>query len=256
MSSTNVYHVIMRGNNKSYIFKSDADKDCFLKILLMIEEEGLIETLAWCLMDNHVHIVLYSDGGNLAIAMKRINTKYAIRYNHKHKQIGHVFQDRFKSDPVETDVYLMQVTRYVHNNPVKAKMVGKPELYKWSSYNDYLNKQLTNLKSFLFSLFDNKVIDFINYHNQYDYQEYLEIVEDQEKYRMERAQKIITDLCNKYGVVEAEEIHNNEKIKTEIILSLFKRSGLSMRGISRLTDIGFSSVQNIVNRYKNLSEHM
>ena len=143
-SSTGYYHIIMRGNNRSWIFSSEVYKTEFLNMLKEQEEDHLIETVAWCIMDNHVHIVLKSRIKEMSLAIKKINIKFAMKYNQKGKNTGHVFQDRFKSEPIETEKYLLQVVRYVHNNPVKAKIVKEVGDYKWSSYKNYLNKESVN----------------------------------------------------------------------------------------------------------------
>ena len=90
-------------------------------------------------MNNHVHFVVKADPSSLAKAIKSLNIKYAMRFNQQRERIGHVFQDRYKSEDIEDDKYLMQVIRYVHINPVKAKLVKSPEEYQWSSYNEYIN---------------------------------------------------------------------------------------------------------------------
>ena len=92
-------------------------------------------------MDNHIHLLLKESSEGLATMMKRINVSFAYYFNQKHQRIGHLFQDRFKSEPIENERYLLAVIRYIHNNPVKAGIVKKPEQYKWSSYNSYLSLQ-------------------------------------------------------------------------------------------------------------------
>ena len=131
----------MRGDNRNWIFKKRQYKLDFMEMLEEQEKEGRIEIAAWCIMDNHVHIVLKAELDQLSLAMKKINVKFAMRYNLNEKMIGHVFQDRFKSQAIETDEYLLQVIRYVHNNPVKARITEKPGDYKWSSYSQYINKE-------------------------------------------------------------------------------------------------------------------
>jgi len=119
-SSTGYYHIIMRGDNRNWIFQKRQYKLDFMEMIEEQENEGRIEMAAWCIMDNHVHLVLKAELDQLSLAMKKINVKFAMRYNLNEKMVGHVFQDRFKSQVIETDQYLLQVIRYVHNNPVKA----------------------------------------------------------------------------------------------------------------------------------------
>ncbi len=122
-SPTDYYHVMMRGNNRESIFGKDEQKRFFLESLKMQGEDQTIDIVAYCIMDNHVHIVVKANIIDLAKAIKRINIKYAMNFNQKRDRIGHVFQDRFKSEAIEDDKYLIQAIRYIHNNPVAAKMV-------------------------------------------------------------------------------------------------------------------------------------
>ncbi len=123
----------MRGNNKDYIFKDKKDKEFFMEVLHGLKSEGMIDLVAWCLMDNHVHLALKAEIGDLALAMKRLNIRYAMRYHLKNKSIGHVFQDRFASEGIETDGYLLNVIRYIHRNPVKRTLLDQPDHWLHSS---------------------------------------------------------------------------------------------------------------------------
>lgn len=243
-SKTGYYHVIMRGNNRNFIFKNDLDKELFKQILLHQEEENLIQIAAWCIMDNHVHIVLESELKNLTLAMKKINTKYAMNYNKKYGSSGHVFQDRYMSQVIQSDEYMMCVIRYVHLNPVKAKLVKEPMQYKWSSYREYvLNKKNSDIAKLVYSYFYMDVDMFKRFHMEEDDQEYMEIKEDQEIYRYEKAQRIIDKYCSKYSLFTAKDIISNHIILNDMIVELKEKSGLSLRKICSLLEIPYSTVQ-------------
>lgn len=93
---------------------------------------AMTRVYAYCLMDNHVHLLLNTNHDDLAVIMKSIAVRYASFYNWKYSRTGHVFQDRFKSEPIEDERYLLAVVRYIHNNPIKAGMIEKPADYEWS----------------------------------------------------------------------------------------------------------------------------
>jgi hypothetical protein len=195
-------------------------------------------------MDNHVHLILYSaEIETLSKGLHDLNLVYAQHYHKDKGSVGHVFQDRFKSENVEDDNYLMQVIRYVHNNPVKAKMVEKVQDYKWSSYNAYRKNILTESMRFTYSLFDYKWVRFKEYHQQEDENEYLEIKEDIEKYRNEKAKKIISDLCQSLGVYDIDDINSHPEILDDIISELIKSSGLSLNKIAKFLGLSYSRVQ-------------
>ena len=243
ISTTDFYHVIMRGNNKSYIFKLNAYKTYFLEQLRIIAKEDHVEIAAWCLMDNHVHLVVKITPEEMAIFFKRINRRFAMYHHRKEKSVGHVFENRYKSEVIESDASLLNVIRYVHNNPVKAKMVNEPSAYKWSSYNDYVKGSNEPVMSFVWSLFDSKRKLFEDFHQKDDYEEYLEIKEDREKLRVDRAQSAIRDVSNKYGITDGKEIYDREDILKEVVQLISTRSKLSGRKIGDLIGVSESTVR-------------
>ena len=144
-SLTHTYHIMIRGVNKENIFVNEDDKRKFLQISQYYLNKFDVEIYAYCLMDNHVHFLLKSKE-NFNKFMQCIQTVYATYFNKKYKRIGHLFQDRFKSIPVERESYLLECVRYIHQNPVKAK-ISSIEKYLWSSYNEYIKEsQLVNPK--------------------------------------------------------------------------------------------------------------
>jgi REP element-mobilizing transposase RayT len=132
-SSTQIYHIMVRGNAGRDIFLDDDDKKQFLRILSRKKRQTEFKLYAFCLMKNHFHLSLKEGHENISIIMKRINTTYAVYFNKKYQLAGHLFQNRFKSENVEDDAYLISLIRYIHQNPVKAGIVLSPEEYPWSS---------------------------------------------------------------------------------------------------------------------------
>ena len=137
-SEFGVYHVIIRGNGKQILFESDADRSFFLTRLQKAFTESNISLLAWCLMGNHVHLLLDDPTASLSNAMHSLGTTYARYFNEKTGHVGSVFQGRFTSIPISSDRQLLQAVRYIHENPAKAGM-GTVEAYQWSSFQEYLH---------------------------------------------------------------------------------------------------------------------
>lgn len=123
-----------RGNERRKIVGDDSDRWMFVRLLGEMVEENKVVCHAWVLMDNHYHLMLETPAANLSLAMKHLNAVYTQRFNKKHDRTGHLFQGRFKSLVVEKNSYLMELSRYVVLNPVRAKMVKHPKDWKWSSY--------------------------------------------------------------------------------------------------------------------------
>lgn len=133
LAESGVYHVIMRGTNRDVIFLEDADYESFLKALATTRTLSGCRVLAYCLMNTHIHLVLRTTTEPVGAVVKRLGVRYAGWFNHKYGRVGHVFQDRFRSRPVENDAYLVTLVRYVWNNPVEAGLVPRAEDYRWSS---------------------------------------------------------------------------------------------------------------------------
>lgn len=131
------YHVTARGNEKKDVFKSQRDREQFLSYLesAVVRYSAIIH--AYCLMNNHYHLLLETPAGNLSKIMQHINGAYTNYFNVKRKRSGHLFQGRYKAILIDADEYAKELSRYIHLNPVRAGMVLRPEDYRWSSYVDY-----------------------------------------------------------------------------------------------------------------------
>ncbi len=132
-----IYHIMQRGARKREIVRDDDDRRCFMRILKKALYTGGGIEHTFCLMTNHYHLILETGEQPPWNIMKPLAQNYAMHFNHKYKQTGHVFSDRYIAVPVKTDAYLLQSSRYIHLNPVKAHMVAAPEDYRWSSYRCY-----------------------------------------------------------------------------------------------------------------------
>ena len=129
-----IYHIMARGNYRQNIVKDDEDFKVFLVLMQDAKTKYGFKLHAYCLMTNHYHLLLETEQTEIWKIMKRINQIYAAYYNEKYRLTGHLFQGRYKSCLVENDSYFLQTSRYIHLNPVKAKMVPRAEAYPWSSY--------------------------------------------------------------------------------------------------------------------------
>lgn len=136
-SPTGYYHVIQRGAGKQILFEEEKDYERYMSKLAECKMSLNFEVCAYCLMNNHVHMLIHVDSLDiLSKLMLRLGRSYAGYYNMKYDHAGYVFQGRFYSDPIYDDKYLLACVRYIHNNPVKAGL-GQRDGYRWSSYNDY-----------------------------------------------------------------------------------------------------------------------
>ena len=151
-SISNIYHVCLRGVNKQRIFEWPEDYEAMYRILnnaqtrdtegVEVEEPNFF-LYAYCLMDNHVHLLIEpSNGLELGQVVRRINGAYAMHFNNHYERVGHLFQDRFKSEPVDDRAYFFELIRYIHNNPVKAGISRTPDRYPHSSFNELTGRKI------------------------------------------------------------------------------------------------------------------
>lgn len=139
LSNSGVYHVMNRGINKQDIFHDKEDRQIFLEKLVKSKERSECKIYAYCLMSNHVHLLIGEGNESISQVMLRLGTAYASWYNKKYDRVGHLFQGRYCSEPVDTDSYFLTALRYIHRNPVKAGIVENCSDYTWTSYHEYIN---------------------------------------------------------------------------------------------------------------------
>ena len=133
-----LYHVITRGNNRRQIFDSPADYEKFLSLLAVQKVRLPFFLYAYCLMTNHVHLLIERRADPIGRIMHRVLTGYSQYYNRRYRRVGHLLQGRHKAILCQSDRYLSELVRYIHLNPVRAKMVDKPEEYPYSGHRSYL----------------------------------------------------------------------------------------------------------------------
>ena len=239
LSSTGIYHVMLRGINQQQIFEDEEDYDKFLQILKECKEVSEFRMLAYCLMGNHVHLLIKQEQERLDTVFRRIAGRYVYWYNVKYRRVGHLFQDRFKSEPVEDDAYFLTVLRYIHRNPVKAKMCRKPEDYLYSSYREYIGEE---------SLIDRSMAEnllppdqFIAYHNEEANDGCMDIPERRPiRVTDGQAKKLIEKISKCQTVSEFQALPPSTRDKC---LKKLNEKGLSLRQTSRLTGIPLSIVR-------------
>lgn len=237
-STSGIYHIMMRGINRQVIFEDDEDYSRFLHALQNYKEKSGYEIYAYCLMDNHVHLLLKVGKEPLEQIMRRICGSYVYWYNLKYERIGNLFQDRFKSEVVENDRYFLTVLRYIHQNPLKAGIVSYVERYQWSSLIEYMNKPKVVDAGFALELFnherDKAVESILQFCKAANDDQCLEMTEkkflsDQE------ASHVIKKVCQ---VENASELQRIDKAARKKYLKELKEIyRLSIRQIERLTGI-------------------
>ena len=240
-SDSGIYHIMLRGINQQTIFEDDEDYFKFVETLENYKAISGYKLFAYCLMSNHIHILIKVEKEDLDLIMKRIAGRYVYWYNWKYYRKGHLFQDRFKSEPIEDDSYFLTVLRYIHQNPVKAGIVKSIDDYLFSSYNDYVNED-SKIVNFDFAFSIMKKDEFIAFNNEKNDDICLDIKPKEFRINDSDAKKIIKKVSKCDNATEFQEL--SQDIRDNFIKKL-KENGLSVRQISRLTGISKGIVEKI-----------
>lgn len=232
-SESGIYHVMLRGINKQQIFEDDEDCEKFMLILQECKAISEFKLLAYCLMGNHIHLLIKPQKETLETVFKRIGGRFVYWYNVKYKRTGHLFQDRFKSEPVEDDAYLLTVLRYIHQNPVKAQICKRPQDYKYSSYAEYAGGSKLTDTDFIYEIISKE--EFLRYSNIKNDDACLDVpLEELTRITDEQAQKLMAK-CSK--CTNATQFQALDKTAKEKNICIMHSKGMSIRQISRLTGI-------------------
>ncbi len=245
-SESGIYHIIMRGINRQILFEDEEDSAKMVRTLQRYREKSKYELYAYCLMGNHLHLLLKEGQEPLETVMRRICGSYVLWYNKKYDRVGYLFQDRYKSEPVEGESYFLTVLRYIFRNPQKAGIVAKADEYAWSNYKDYLEKSFETDTAFALNLFDadekkavQRFIDWINTEND---EACLDITEKKQLPDV-AAIKIIKKHCKVSNCTELQKLEPDKR--NEFIKDLKEGYCLSIRQLERLTGISRGIIQRI-----------
>ena len=229
-------HVYTRGNGKQILFEDRADYICYLQLLKKYSSETGVAICCFCLMENHVHLLVYDPEKDLSKLMRKLSSAYSGYFNWKYHRTGHLFEGRFNSIPIESREYLVRVFRYILNNPKKSN-ICRAEEYPWSSYSRY---------GYSDSFVDTSVFQEL-IGDRDDYETFM-LTEDEDCPELEGytrddiwAKAILRDVLRVKSGTELQ--HYDAKARNDA-LRLLKSRGLTIRQIERLTGINQSAIQN------------
>lgn len=241
-SETGIYHIMLRGINSQDLFEEDSDRFEFLDCLFRYKKICDIDLYAYCLMSNHVHLLLKEKQQNVSTFVKRISSSYVFYFNSKYARTGHLFQGRFKSEAVETDDYFLIVMRYIHQNPLKANIASSVKEYKWSSYSDYLTKKRVDyeLALKLFKGYSHDPLEeFIRYNNINNQDDCLDCIIENKK----SDDEIREIIKHAGGFNHVNEIQQADQEKKKQLIRKIKRDGVSIRQLQRITGLSYKKIR-------------
>ena len=254
-SGTGIYHIMLRGINRQDIFEDDEDYYYMIHILKgmteRVDEHGVRLTplctfYAFCLMSNHIHLLIQEREEDISGIVKRVGVAYAYYFNKKYGRSGHLFQDRFRSEPVDSIEYFVTLLRYIHQNPVKAGIVENIADYQWSSWNEYISPN--NADSFcaaktVYTRIPKDELNELVYTTLEEYEEILDI--DSESPKQPSDDDVKDFLLHSEGISNPLMIQSLEKVRRNEVLIAAKRMGAGLRQLSRLTGVSFGVIQKL-----------
>jgi REP element-mobilizing transposase RayT len=241
---------MLRGVNSQTIFEDEEDNLKFLECLGACKEISGFVLYAYCLMGNHIHLLLEERREKLATIFERINTRYAVWFNRKYGRVGYLFQSRFKSEPVDDDLYFFTLLRYIYNNPVKAGLAKTPQEYYWSS------RSLLGFKSDLIDherLFKKitpaALLEFLSQKPD-DNERFLE---PEDRKRAIPSDREVSELIKQLtGLRGAVQLQNLPREIQDDILKKLKIENAGVRQLSRITGINKNRISTLLNDSKYL----
>jgi REP element-mobilizing transposase RayT len=246
ISAADTYHIVQRGINRQQIFEDGDDCRYYLYLLSETKQSMGYEIYAYCLMGNHLHLLLKTNASPLEDIFRRLGIRYASYFNRKYERAGHLFQGRYLSEVVENDSYLLSALRYIHQNPVNAGLCKTPEEYPWSSSKGYLRgtDEIVNTE-FALSLFSKdkqrQVSLYTDFMSEAEGGRILDYRSDA-KSKDEQVKKRIDEICGMHNVGGIQQLNINER---DELLRGLKAEGASLRRIARLTGISVGIIRRV-----------
>ena len=238
-------HVMVQGVNKEYIFDSSEQIELYLKIINKNVNDYNITIMAYCMMNNHAHFLIYAENiKELGKFMQKCNLQYAQIYNREKNRVGVLFRNRYQTEPIYNTKYLINCIKYIHQNPLKAKIVSNCEDYKYSSYNDYKNNVGVSQSKIVKELFGEKC-DYIKlFQNSFNRRQ-IDIAEENEDVK-EYVEEGIKGYQKEYSKSIAEILSSREIFKN-LIAFLNENCGLKYEEIMRYFEISRGTINSLKN---------
>lgn len=233
---SNFFHIMVQGDEKKFIFSKNYQKEKFIYLLKRNAFRNNVLVISYCIMDNHAHILVYSpEIERISKMMSQSNTSYGLYFSKERKTVGHVFRDRYKSEPIYDKSYLSNCIKYIHQNPVKANIVKFCNEYPYSSFNEYLsqiNAFDTELKE-ICNFTDTDFLDIImNWKTDINY------MDDEEK---ESISLVFNEIKSRYNLNSL-----TDKEILEIYEELKRRCKSSRTQVTKLLNLKRSTISQII----------
>ena len=247
-NNTKVFHVMIQGINQEYIFDEDVEKKTYLKYLKEKIKDKELQMISYCIMSNHAHFLIYTDDVmQISKLMSQTNTKYAIYYNQRHNRCGFVFRSRYKAEEIVSYHHFLSCINYIHNNPVKAQMCKTPGEYKYSSYNEYKEKEILINKNKIIQIFKKYHMDISDIFNG-KYEAYRFIEHEESNNIEEIKNQIIENFLINNKMKSINDIIYNKKFLKDIVTQMYIEYNFNQTEIARALGVERTKINKMINK--------
>ncbi len=252
-SKSNVYHCMLRGINQQDIFFEKKDYLKFKELIKKTKEKYLYQLYSYVLMPNHIHLEIKDENQKLSQIIHSLATSYATYFNKKYQRKGHLFENRFLSKNVEDSYYILNLIRYIHQNPVKAS-ISKLNQYNWSSYPEYFNikkidkqSKIVDTEDILLMINENvekAQKEFWEFNNRtVKFDKSIELLEYEIKNKL-TDEEVIYFINEELNINNIQEIQKyNKKFRDEVLHKIMQIKGITKVQIARVTGINIKTIK-------------
>ena len=241
------FHIMIQGIDKEYIFQRDIEIRTYLKYLKEKIKDKNLQIIAYCIMNNHAHFLIYTeDIKEISKLMSQINTKYAMFYNKSHNRCGIVFRNRYRSEQIVSYSHLISCANYIHNNPVKARMCLKKADYKYSSYNEYIDKSNLLNKDAIYDIFrtyDVHIEDILK--GKYESYNFIEYIDKNNKEK--NKENVLEEFLEKNDIKKIEDIINSKEQLKRLSYILHVENHFTQKEIAEVLGVNRLKIHRILN---------
>lgn len=239
---TSFFHIMVQGMNKEYIFNSRNDKDKYLYIINKYKDEYNVELLSYCIMDNHTHLLIYTEQiSDMSKFMHSVNCSYSVYYNKINDRVGYVFRDRYKSEPIYKEDYLLKCINYIHMNPVKAGIVRDAKEYNYSSCNQYIKNEGISKSKILSDTLG--IDDYSKVFKDMSSNQYFMDIDINEDEKI----VFLIDEYQNVKKVNLDKIKNDKELIKDLIIFLHNENNIKYTDITRALKISKTKIFRIKN---------
>jgi len=239
-SESGVYHIMMRGINQQIIFEEENDYERFLKCISECKDLSNFSLYAYCLMGNHIHLLLEEGKEPLQQIFKRIGARYVAWFNWKYNRCGHLFQDRFRSEPIFNDAQFMAVLRYIYQNPIKANLSKNLSSYPWSSFRNLGKNDALIDSSRIFEIMP--IEHLLTFVEELSEEQFLDVA-PKSRIIDKDATILVKTICGIDNLTGFQTLHPDKQAH---YIKILHQEGCSIRQLSRLTGVTKGKVEKIL----------